>query len=373
MTEDQTDDVQAEEEAGADAPAAETGADDAQEQAQDLKQDLEQDDAQDVAQDDAQEPAPDAGQAPVVDAMSGDVAGDLDEEPLPESTTGVWPVDRLKPVLEALVFAAGDPLTIKKMVEFIEGSTAEEVKATLAELSTDYLTRGIRLLEVAGGWQMRTAPEHQRYVRKLFREKPQKLTRAATETVAIIAYKQPVTRQEIETVRGVDSGGVLESLIERRLAKVVGRKDVPGRPLVYATTTEFLELFGLKSIKELPTLPELGHDFERMSDQGGFHDSQSGAILPLEEQDGAQDHAQDDTREAAGPGDEGSGPQAGDEEGVARSRGQGSGEIGGEGAGEEGPGEGGDDAETGDESGDDEVPGESGDEAGDDDETRDDD
>lgn len=208
-----------------------------------------------------------------------------------DSTTGLWPVDRLRPLIEALLFAAGDPLTVKRMVEFIEGSTADEVKATLTELATEYLTRGIRLIEVAGGWQMRTAPEHQRYVRKLFREKPQRLTRAATETIAIIAYKQPVTRQEIETVRGVDSGGVLESLVERRLVKVVGRKDVPGRPLVYETTHEFLELFGLRSIKELPTLPELGSDFERMSEQGGFSETERAEILPLEDDHGTQHEA----------------------------------------------------------------------------------
>lgn len=202
--------------------------------------------------------------------------------------TGVWPVDRLRPLIEALLFAAGDPLPVKKMVDFVEGSTAEEVQATLAELATEYLTRGIRVIEVAGGWQMRTAPEHQRYVRKLFRERPQRLTRAATETIAIVAYKQPVTRQEVEAVRGVDSGGVLESLVEKRLAKVVGRKDVPGRPLVYATTQEFLELFGLRNVRDLPTLPELGTDFESMSERGGFSESQAGEILPLEDDDGTQ-------------------------------------------------------------------------------------
>jgi segregation and condensation protein B len=207
------------------------------------------------------------------------------EEPAASDGAGLWPVERLRPLVEALLFAAGDPLPAKKMVEFIEGSTIEEMKATLAELATEYLTRGIRLVEVAGGWQMRTAPEHQRYVRKLFRERPQRLTRAATETIAIVAYKQPVTRQDIESVRGVDSGGVLESLVEKRLAKVVGRKDVPGRPLVYATTQEFLELFGLKSIRELPTLPELGSEFERMSEQGGFSESEPGGILPLEDDD----------------------------------------------------------------------------------------
>jgi segregation and condensation protein B len=226
----------------------------------------------------------------------------------PEDASGVWPVERLRPLLEALLFAAGDPLPVKKMADYLEGPTADEVKAALADLANEYLTRGIRLIEVAGGWQMRTAPEHQRYVRKLFRERPQRLTRAATETIAIVAYKQPVTRQEIEAVRGVDSGGVLESLVERRLAKVVGRKDVPGRPLVYATTADFLELFGLKSIRELPTLPELGTDFERMSAQGGFTESEDAAILPLEHDDAAENPAdttkpQGSRREAADEGD----------------------------------------------------------------------
>jgi len=208
-----------------------------------------------------------------------------------ETGAGLWSVDRLRPLIEALLFAAGDPLPAKKMVDFLDGATLDEVKATLADLATEYLTRGVRVIEVAGGWQMRTAPEHQRYVRKLFRERPQRLTRAATETIAIIAYKQPATRQEIEAVRGVDTGGVLESLVERRLAKVVGRKDVPGRPLVYATTPEFLELFGLKSIRELPTLPELGSEFERMSEQGGFSESEPAEILPLEDDHGAHDEA----------------------------------------------------------------------------------
>lgn len=233
-------------------------------------------------------------------------------DPLAQESGGSWPVDRLRPLIEALLFAAGDPLPAKKMVEFVEGSTLEEVKATLEDLATEYLTRGIRLLEIAGGWQMRTAPEHQRYVRKLFRERPQRLTRAATETIAIVAYKQPVTRQEIEAVRGVDSGGVLESLVERRLAKVIGRREVAGRPLVYATTQEFLELFGLRSIRELPTLAELGNEFERMSEQGGFSERQEGEISPLEGDDGAQDEATE------GEGEDGSGrsaaePESGDE------------------------------------------------------------
>ena len=201
---------------------------------------------------------------------------------------GLWPVDRLLPLVEALLFAAADPLPARKIVDIVEGSTVEEVRATLEELSTQLLTHGFRLIEVAGGWQLRTAPEHQRYVRKLFRERPQRLTRAATETVAVVAYRQPVTRAEVETVRGVDCGGVLESLVERRLVKVVGRKDVPGRPLVYATSKEFLELFGLRSLRDLPTLPELGSDIERMSEQSGFGESEQARILPLEDDDDAQ-------------------------------------------------------------------------------------
>ena len=218
---------------------------------------------------------------PAGDAASGTDAG----------SEGVWPVDRLRPMLEAVLFAAGDPLPVKKITDILEGPTQDEVKAALRELSVDFLTRGVRLVEVAGGWQMRTAPEHQRYVRKLFRERPQKLSRAATETLAIIAYRQPVTRSEIEAVRGVESGGVLELLLERNLAKVVGRKEVPGRPLVYATTQEFLELFGLAGIRDLPTLPELGSDFERMSQQGGFHETTAGDIVPLEDGDGGQEEA----------------------------------------------------------------------------------
>ena len=221
-----------------------------------------------------------------------------------EGAPGVWPVDRLGPVVEAILFASGDPLPARRIADIVEGATVEEVKASLAELATDHLTRGTRLVEVAGGWQMRTAPEHQRYVRKLFRERPHRLTRAATETVAIVAYKQPVTRQEIEAVRGVDTGGVLESLVERRLVKVVGRKDVPGRPLVYATTQEFLELFGLKSIRELPTLPELGHEFERMSEQGGFHETEEAEILPLEEGDAAAEEPRDAGQAPDPEGDE---------------------------------------------------------------------
>ncbi len=198
---------------------------------------------------------------------------------------GRWPVDRLKPIVEALVFAAADPLSVKAMGEILEGTTAAEIKAALTALQKDLQGgRGVRLSEVAGGWQLRTAPEHYRVVKRLFRERPYRLTRAATETLAIVAYRQPVTKAEVESIRGVDASGVLESLLERRLLRIAGRRDGPGRPLLYATTGEFLELFGLKDLNSLPTLGELGDEFETMADEGDFLEAggDGHGVLPLE-------------------------------------------------------------------------------------------
>lgn len=198
---------------------------------------------------------------------------------------GSWPIDRLEPVLEALLFAAGDPIATTQLTEIVEGSTKSEIRACLKHLAKAYLTRGIRLVEVAGGWQMRTGPEHHRYVRKLFRERPFRITRAATETMAIVAYKQPCTRGDVEAVRGVECGQVLETLVERRLLKILGRKDAPGRPLLYGTAPEFLELFGLKTLRDLPTLAEMGDDIMALADQGQFETGASvdpATILPLE-------------------------------------------------------------------------------------------
>ena len=117
--------------------------------------------------------------------------------------------------------------------------------------------RGIRLVEVAGGYQFRTAPEHAEWVRRLFQQRPWRLTRATLETLAIVAYKQPITRAEIEAIRGVDVDSVLASLLARKLVKIVGRKDVIGRPLLYGTTRQFLEVFGLRDLAALPGLSEV--------------------------------------------------------------------------------------------------------------------
>lgn len=167
--------------------------------------------------------------------------------------------DRLRSVLESLLFAAETPLTVHRLSEVLGGIEKKEIVAVLEELQAEYETagRGFRLIEVAGGYQMRTPKENADWVKGLFRGRPARISRATLETLAIIAYKQPIIRAEIEAIRGVDVDGVLSTLLERRLVRIVARKDVPGRPFLYGTTTEFLELFNLKDLSNLPTLKEM--------------------------------------------------------------------------------------------------------------------
>jgi segregation and condensation protein B len=164
----------------------------------------------------------------------------------------------LKSILESLLFAAGEPVSVARLAAAIEGVSRAEVQQALGAIAREYggQGRGIVLEEVAGGYQLRTPREHANYVRKLLAAKPPRLSRPLLETAAIIAYRQPITRPEIEQLRGVDSGAVLETLLERRLVRIAGRKEAPGRPMVYATTPEFLEVFGLKDLDSLPDLKE---------------------------------------------------------------------------------------------------------------------
>jgi segregation and condensation protein B len=166
--------------------------------------------------------------------------------------------DRLQAVVEALLFAAGEPVTLARLEDAIGEVPRERIRATLSRLASEYSGggRGFVLEEVAGGFQLRTRKELASYVRRLLAAKPPRLSRPFLETLAIIAYRQPITRPEIEHLRGVDSGAVLDTLLERRLVRIAGRKDAPGRPLIYATTPEFLEAFGLKDLESLPDLKE---------------------------------------------------------------------------------------------------------------------
>lgn len=162
-------------------------------------------------------------------------------------------------VVEALVLASPEPLSAARVAEIAPECTPALVKELIAELNEHYLKteRAFEIWEIAGGYQVRTRAEFSGYLQKLQKQRPLRLSNAALETLSIVAYKQPATRAEIEYVRGVDVGAVLRSLLERGLVKIAGHKEVPGRPLLYATTRRFLEVFGLESLKNLPALREL--------------------------------------------------------------------------------------------------------------------
>jgi segregation and condensation protein B len=172
--------------------------------------------------------------------------------------------ERVRTLLEALLFVADRPLPedVLRQATGIEPAVLRGQLEKLQGKLRDGVS-GIVLHEVAGGWQLRTDPGSAEYVRRFLKVKPQRLTRAALETMAIVAYRQPVTRPEIEEVRAVDCGAVLKALLERRLVKILGKKEEPGRPLLYGTTREFLEFFNLKDLASLPTLRE----FQELSEE----------------------------------------------------------------------------------------------------------
>ncbi|MDP2276540.1 MAG: SMC-Scp complex subunit ScpB [Archangium sp.] len=169
---------------------------------------------------------------------------------------------QIRNVIESVLFVAPQPLTLDQFFD-ATGIDREKIEKALQELMLARVDCGIMLHEVAGAWQLRTVPESAEYVRRFLKVKPQRLTRAAVETLALIAYRQPVTRPEIEDVRGVDSGAVLKALLDRRLIKIVGKKEEVGRPILYGTSREFLEFFALKSLSALPTLRE----FQELSEE----------------------------------------------------------------------------------------------------------
>jgi len=161
----------------------------------------------------------------------------------------------LRGLVEALVFASDQPIRPAEIAKLAQ-APARQIKEVLQELSTEFAGRGIQLEEVAGGYSFRTNVAYAPFVRDLIGQKPVKLTRAQLETLSIVAYRQPVTRPDLDDVRGVDCGPVLRTLLERDLVRILGKKDEPGRPILYGTSAGFLQLFGLSSLKDLPTLRE---------------------------------------------------------------------------------------------------------------------
>lgn len=185
------------------------------------------------------------------------------EAPGEEPATGE--ASGLVGIVEALVFASPDPITLKQLCKLLDTEPKEDVVAALAELGRRYgHSGGLQLVEVAGGYQIVTRPELHEWVRRLFHERTtQKLSVQALETLAVIAYKQPITAMEITEIRGVNTTGVVGTLLERGLVRIAGRKQVVGRPFLYATTREFLDRFGLKDLNDLPRV-------EDMADALGF-------------------------------------------------------------------------------------------------------
>jgi segregation and condensation protein B len=168
-------------------------------------------------------------------------------------------IEDLKNIIESLLFVAEEPLSPERIKKLVGPVDSSEIHEAIGALQAEHDSRrgGFYLSEVAGGFQFRTRPEYTAWIRRLIDPKPVRLSRAALETLAIVAYKQPVIRTDIEHIRGVDCGGVLRQLLERKLIRVLGRKEIPGRPLIYATTKKFLETFDLKDLRDLPTPQEV--------------------------------------------------------------------------------------------------------------------
>lgn len=189
----------------------------------------------------------------------------------------------LKSIVESLFFISDAPLTLERLCAILEEYDKCDVQSAIARLRDDYAEpgRGICLAEVAGGYQLRSRPENADYIRRLIRGKSFKFSRSSLETLAVIAYRQPITRAELEYLRGVDSGGVLKTLLEKKMIRIIGKKDIPGKPMIYGTTREFLETFNLRDLASLPTLK----DIQELA--GSFGDAEQ-AELPLEEPAGEE-------------------------------------------------------------------------------------
>lgn len=176
-------------------------------------------------------------------------------------------MENLSNIIESLLFVADEPLSVAKLKAVLETADTKEITTALHSLADRYEARGggFGLSEVAGGWQLRTRPEYHEWIKRLLQPSPQRLSKASLETLAIVAYNQPIIRADVEHIRGVDCGGILRQLLERKLIRVLGRKEIAGRPLIYATSKLFLELFDLKDLKDLPTPKEI-------EEMGATHD-----------------------------------------------------------------------------------------------------
>ncbi len=205
---------------------------------------------------------------------------------VPNGVPSISETRELRGILEALLFMSADPLPMNRLVTLLGAVSKQEVEQALISLNHEYEQegRGLHLAEIAGGYRILTKPDYAPWIKRLEKVKaPTKLSRSALESLAIIAYKQPIVRAEIEQIRGVETSGVLRTLLERKLVRIVGRKEEPGRPIMYGTTKFFLEHFGLRDLSQLPPLrevKELGESEQAMlpmDDEGEFQQTLNGA------------------------------------------------------------------------------------------------
>jgi len=209
----------------------------------------------------------------------------MSNETLNEEPKATVVAAEVKAVVEALIFASPDPMTPKMLFKLLAEEPREDVLAAIEALKADYENRpGLQMVEVAGGYQIVTRPDLHEWVRRLFHERSSsKLTVQGLETLAVIAYKQPITALEITEIRGVNTTGVLSTLLERHLIKIVGRKNVVGRPFLYATTKEFLIRFGLKDLHDLPKIEDMAEALGFDPPAGLMETAPREDMLPLDE------------------------------------------------------------------------------------------
>ena len=194
------------------------------------------------------------GDAPQAEAAVGATEGDAalaEGEPLPEVAPG-----RLASIIESLLYASDHPLTLAELKRLVGERDGGKITAAIEDLRARREESGVQVMQAAGGWQLRTNPENVAWVSRILAGKPPRLSRALLETLAIVAYRQPITRPEIDEIRGVDCGPVLKTLLDRSLVRMIGKKEEVGRPILYGTTPEFLRTFSLRDLSELPTLRE---------------------------------------------------------------------------------------------------------------------
>jgi len=232
-----------------------------------------------------------------------------------DASTPEAPTRELKAIVEGLIFASPEPLTPRVLFRLLADEPRETVQAALDAVRADYQDRpGLQMVEVAGGYQIVTRPELHEWVRRLFHERStRKLTVQGLETLAVIAYKQPVTALEVGEVRGVDPAGVLSTLLDRHLVKIVGRKNVVGRPFLYGTTREFLIRFGLNDIHDLPKVEDMVEALGFDPPAGLVEQTPSEDVLPLEDDEAPEPDEDDEFEDDDGFEDDSDDEQDDDE------------------------------------------------------------